>query len=67
MKTFKQFVALWLCALVLAFLLSELHEYFGETAGKIIYAGLTSSLAALFLGTAFVSIRGLFRLARRGR
>jgi hypothetical protein len=67
MQTFKLLVVLWLCALALAFSLSMLHEYFGETAGKIVYAGLTWSLAALFLGTVFVGIRGLFRLARRQR
>ena len=67
MQTFKQLVALWLCALALAFSLSALHEYFGKTASGIIYAGLVSSLACLFLATVFVSIRGLFRLARRRR
>jgi len=65
MQTFKQLVTVWLCALALAFSLSALHEYFGKTASEIIYTGLVWSLSCLFLGTVFVSIRGLFRLPRR--
>jgi hypothetical protein len=65
MQTFRQLVAIWLCALAIAFSLSVLHEYFEKSTSDIVYAGLIRALGFLFLATVFVSIRGLFRLVRR--
>jgi hypothetical protein len=61
----KAFIGAWLCWLSLCLLGSATHEMLNPTLAEILYKGVMSSGATLFLGTIYIVARGFINLFRR--